>query len=288
MKGNFEGVSASRESKIMKLHRENNESCILMGIVNVTPDSFFSSSRQEETDNAVNLALKMLDDGATWIDIGGESTRPGADFVSIEEEIERVLPVIIKLRSLAPNCLISIDTRKYEVARIALENGADMINDVSGLRDKKMFDLVIQKGCAVCIMHMQGEPGTMQENPIYSDVVQEVSQSITTIADRLVEHGHPKDLIVIDPGIGFGKSKEHNLTLMKATKQFKDTGYSLLWGISRKSIIGQITNQSDPANRLSGTLGSSFIGKISGVDILRIHDVREHQDFFDVINELSN
>ena len=288
MKGNFEGVSASRDGKIIKLHRESNEPCILMGIVNVTPDSFFSSSRQEETDNAVNIALKMLDDGATWIDSGGESTRPGADFVSVEEEIERVLPVITKLRSLAPNCLISIDTRKHEVARIALENGADMINDVSGLREQKMFDLVIEKGCAVCIMHMQGEPGTMQENPTYSDVVEEVTQSITTIADRLVQFGHPRDLIVIDPGIGFGKSKEHNLALMKATKKFKDTGYSLLWGISRKSIIGQITNQSDPSNRLSGTLGSSYIGKISGVDILRIHDVREHQDFFDVINELSN
>ena len=177
----------------MKLHRESNEPCILMGIVNVTPDSFFSSSRQEETDNAVNIALKMLDDGATWIDIGGESTRPGADFVSIEEEIERVLPVIIKLRSLAPNCLISIDTRKHEVARIALENGADMINDVSGLREQKMFDLVIEKGCAVCIMHMQGEPGTMQENPTYSDVVEEVTQSITTIADRLVQFGHQEN-----------------------------------------------------------------------------------------------
>ena len=257
----------------------------LMGILNITPDSFYAESRYS-LDDALTEASSMIQSGATWIDIGGESTRPGAEIISIDEEIERVIPVIRAIHNKYPEISISVDTRNHQVARLAIENGAKMVNDVSGLRDQKMVDLVLETGCIVCIMHMQGEPGSMQEQPLYDDVVEEVAQYLESKAANLVERGHSKDKIIIDPGIGFGKNHQHNIALMRAISRFKASGYDLLWGISRKSVIGQLTGKSTAKERLAGTLASSIFAALNGVDILRVHDVDEHNDMLNVYQAL--
>ena len=271
-----------------RINRKPNDNCFLMGILNVTPDSFYKESRVNGVENALSKANLMIEQGATWIDIGGESTRPGAEPITIDEEINRVIPLITKLREMNPDIMISIDTRNHQVARRALEYGADMINDVSGLRSDKMIDVVLEFGCAVCIMHMQGEPSSMQNNPSYDNVVDDVINYLENKAQLLVDKGHPKDLIVIDPGIGFGKNHEQNIALMKSTKRLKESGFAVLWGTSRKSVIGLITGKKDATDRLSGTLGTSAYAHAEGVDILRVHDVDEHQDFFKVLNTLQN
>jgi len=245
-----------------------------MGILNVTPDSFHPDSRVNSK-NAIEKGLWMWASGADWIDIGGESTRPGAEPVDPEEEIRRILPVIKELRSANPEGLISIDTRRPSVARVALEAGANMINDVSGLRDPEMENLVLETGCAVCIMHMQGEPGNMQSNPNYDDVVSEVYGTLTETADRLVSRGHPEDLICLDPGIGFGKTLSHNLDLIHSRS---DSFYRILWGVSRKSIFKHLLGREESSQRLSGTLAVAAHAMLEGVDILRVHDVEEHSD----------
>ena len=259
----------------------------LMGILNITPDSFYAESRFNYQ-NVINRAAHMINNGADWLDVGGESTRPGATKISIEEELDRVIPIIKLLRKEFPEVLISIDTRNYQVARLAIENGANMVNDVSGLRDIKMQDLVLETGCMVCIMHMQGEPGSMQEQPNYDDVVEEVVKYLEHKAQELINRGHKMENIVIDPGIGFGKNHQHNLALMRAVSRFKQLGYSLLWGISRKSVIGKMTNKSDVSERLPGTLGSSIYAALHGVDILRVHDVDEHNDMLNVYRYLTD
>ena len=287
MSENLTPNSESRVPSFSDIHRRSDSRPLLMGILNITPDSFFSNSRYS-IDDAVKEAKTMIKNGADWIDIGGESTRPGASKISIEEEINRVIPVIKQLRNDNPEVMISIDTRNHQVARLAIENGANMINDVSGLRDKQMLDLVLETGCAICIMHMNGEPGNMQDNPSYSDVVEEVASQLEQKAEELVAKGHSKELIVIDPGIGFGKTQEHNLKLMKAIDRFKSSGYALLWGISRKSVIGNITGKSDASDRLSGTLASSLFASLNGVDMLRVHDIDEHSDLFKVYDALDD
>ena len=259
----------------------------LMGILNITPDSFYAESRFNYQ-SVIEKATHMVSNGADWLDVGGESTRPGATKISIEEEIDRVIPIIKLLREEFPKVLISIDTRNYQVARLAIENGANMINDISGLRDVKMQDLVLETGCLVCIMHMQGEPGSMQEQPKYDDVVDEVAKYLDHKAQELINRGHKKENIVIDPGIGFGKNHEHNLALMRSISRFKELGYALLWGISRKSVIGKMTNKSDAGLRLPGTLGSSIFAALHGVDILRVHDVDEHNDMLNVYQNLTD
>jgi dihydropteroate synthase len=260
---------------------------LLMGILNTTPDSFYTESRYS-ADEAVKKAMMMIEQGADWIDIGGESTRPGASVVSIEAEINRVIPVIKRLREINDKVMISIDTRNHQVARLALENGANMVNDVSGLRDKKMIDLIIEARCAVCIMHMNGEPGNMQKNPSYHDVVEEVVTYLDKQASKLIERGLPKELILIDPGIGFGKTQQHNLLLMKSAKSFQKLGYGMLWGVSRKSVIGHLTGKENASGRLSGTLASSLFAAEMGVDILRVHDIDEHNDLFKVYHALND
>ena len=249
-----------------------------MGILNATPDSFHPDSR----DGSVERAIKMLKDGADWIDIGGESTRPGANTISIDEEVKRVIPLV---KEVSKHGKVSIDTRHVEVAKLALESGATMINDVSGLRDSAMLELVIESGCHVCIMHMLGEPGNMQENPQYDDVVSEVNGLLISKARELVDKGHSLDKIYLDPGIGFGKSLNHNIELLKSNSQLRP--YSILWGVSRKSMVGQICNQPETENRLSGSLAIAAKAFYEGIDIIRVHDVREHADLFSVLEALE-
>ena len=287
MSENFTPDIERGEEDFPKIRKMNGNRPLLMGILNITPDSFYDESRYS-TDEAVKKAMVMIEQGADWIDIGGESTRPGASPVSIEEEINRVIPVIKQLREINDKVMISIDTRNHQVARLALENGANMVNDVSGLRDKQMIDLVIEARCTVCIMHMNGEPGNMQKNPTYRDVVEEVATYLDQQACELIDRGLPKELILIDPGIGFGKTPQHNILLMKSAKRFQKLGYGLLWGVSRKSVIGHITGKEDASKRLSGTLASSLFAAEMGVDVLRVHDIDEHNDFFNVYQALNN
>ena len=287
MSENFTPDIERGEEDFPRIKKMDGNRPLLMGILNITPDSFYDESRYS-ADEAVKKAMIMIEQGADWIDIGGESTRPGATPVSIEEEINRVIPVIKQLRKINDKVMISIDTRNHQVARLALENGANMVNDVSGLRDKQMIDLVIEARCAVCIMHMNGEPGNMQKNPTYRDVVEEVATILDQQACRLIDRGFPKELILIDPGIGFGKTQQHNILLMKSAKRLQELGYGLLWGVSRKSVIGHITGKENASERLSGTLASSLFAAEMGVDVLRVHDIDEHNDLFKVYQALNN
>ena len=248
--------------------------CRLMGILNVTPDSFHAASRVD-LDSAIERGLKMWSAGADWVDIGGESTRPGATPVDSVEETDRVVPVIQALRQANPDGLISIDTRRFDVAEAALDAGANMVNDVSGLRDSAMRELVVERGCAVCIMHMQGAPGNMQQYPTYEDVFEEVYGSLISTAEGLIERGHNPALICLDPGIGFGKNLNHNLELLHSRS---DSNYSIMWGVSRKSMFNQLLGRERTEDRLAGTLGVAAHAMLEGVDILRVHDIEAHND----------
>ena len=203
----------------------------LMGILNITPDSFHGPSRQHTVEQGIRNAKGMIAAGAEIIDIGGESTRPGSQPVSIEEELERVLPVITALREESKSVHISIDTRNHEVARRALDAGANIINDVSGLRSQEMFDLVLERKAPVCMMHMLGEPKTMQTNPAYADVVAEISSELLSTAHQLVEAGHDASLICLDPGIGFGKHSSTTSTCSKGGKRYVESTISQSSGV---------------------------------------------------------
>ena len=260
----------------------------LMGILNITPDSFHSPSRQHTLEQGIQNAREMIAAGAEIIDIGGESTRPGSEPVSIEEELKRVLPVILALREESKSVQISIDTRNHEVARQALDAGANIINDVSGLRSQEMFELVIERKVPVCMMHMLGEPKTMQTNPVYANAVDEISSELLTTAQNLVEAGLDPSLICLDPGIGFGKTLKHNIDLLKGWEAFRgEHDFAILWGVSRKSMIGQITGHDASEDRLFGTLGAAAYAKHVGIDWLRVHDVQAHTDLLQVLQALD-
>ncbi|MDP6224260.1 MAG: dihydropteroate synthase [Candidatus Poseidoniaceae archaeon] len=260
----------------------------LMGIVNVTPDSFHESSRQASVSEAISNAQMMIQAGAEIIDIGGESTRPGSEPVSIEGELERVIPVISGLRESDSSVSISIDTRRHQVAEMALDAGANIINDVSGLRSSSMMELVLDRKVPVCIMHMLGEPKTMQKNPSYGNVVQEVASELLSTAQELVDAGHDAKHICLDPGIGFGKTLNHNLELLKGWNEFRSQhDYSILWGVSRKSMIGQLTGHESTDDRLFGTLGVAAYAHQVGIDWLRVHDVQAHADLLGVMQHFD-
>ncbi|MED6346323.1 MAG: dihydropteroate synthase [Candidatus Thermoplasmatota archaeon] len=256
----------------------------IMGVVNVTPDSFFSQSRSEDTGHAIGVATRMAAEGADWIDIGGESTRPGAKSVTLDDELARVIPAIEGIRSELPEICISVDTRRAEVARQALELGANMVNDVSALGDHGMIDVLVEFECPVCVMHMQGLPENMQNNPKYGDVVSEVRSYLATATGRLVEAGIDPSHIVADPGIGFGKTLEHNLALLSSGREIvPEEQMRLMWGVSRKSMFRDLLGRESSGDRLAGTLGVAAVSMKKEVDIIRVHDVAEHSDVFSSI-----
>ncbi len=260
----------------------------IMGILNITPDSFHGPSRQKNVNDAINSGQSMITAGASIIDVGGESTRPGSQEVSIEQELKRVLPVISGLRSMSSTIPISIDTRNHEVARQALDAGATIINDVSGLRSQEMIDLVLDRKVPVCIMHMLGNPKTMQQNPSYRDVVNEVSTELLGTAKQLIDAGHNPSNVCLDPGIGFGKTLQHNVELLKGWESLRgEHDFPILWGVSRKSMIGQITGQTSTDDRLYGTLGVAAYARQVGIDWLRVHDVQAHIDLLKVMQSLD-
>ena len=270
------------------LNRRNGGIPRIMGILNITPDSFHAASRVVSRESAIARACKMADDGADWIDIGAESTRPGASPVSPEEEERRAIPVVEAVRRELPDICISIDTRRASIARVALDAGADMVNDVSALSDPQMADLVAQRGCPVCIMHMQGLPENMQDDPAYGDVVAEVRGSLENAATSLFEVGVDPSVVIADPGIGFGKMLEHNLALLSAGRSVvPDERMPLLWGVSRKSMFHHLLGREDTSDRLAGSLGIAAKAIDLGVDIIRVHDVAEHSDLFSAISALE-
>jgi len=274
-----ENFKISYNGKVLNL-----ETPIVMGILNVTPDSFSDGGKYFSLDSAVRRCEEMLEEGAKIIDIGGESTRPGAEPVSLEEEIRRVVPVIKEIRKrFGDDFFISVDTYKSEVAKLSLEEGADMINDVSALRfDENMVNVVARYECPVVLMHMRGTPKTMQENPTYDDVVGEILNFLKERIEFAVNFGVKEENIIVDPGIGFGKTVEHNLCILKRLCEFKVLGLPIMIGTSRKSFIGAITEESEPEKRLAGSLATYGIAVENGAKIIRVHDVKETVDFLKV------
>jgi dihydropteroate synthase len=252
-----------------------------MGVINVTPDSFFERSRASNLDEILERAIFMSENGADWIDIGGESTRPGATEVTLKEELDRVSKAIEIIRDELPNIGISVDTRKSEVAMSALKHGADMVNDISSLSDPNMKNVILENDAPICIMHMQGIPKNMQNNPLYEDVVKEVKGHLKLISEELIQSGIDRRKIINDPGIGFGKLLEHNLSLLSAGREIvAHESMSLMWGVSRKKMFEDLLGRNETKNRLAGTLGVAAMAPKKGVDIIRVHDVREHYDLY--------
>ena len=258
-----------------------------MGVLNLTPDSFHEASRLDSTESAVSRAITMVEQGADWIDIGGESTRPGAVSVDTEEEVSRVVPVVRAVREALPRICISIDTRRAIVASKSLDAGADMVNDVSALSDPEMARLVARRSCPICVMHMQGTPEKMQNDPSYQDVVDDVRSSLDKAVTALKELGVDPSVVIADPGIGFGKTLEHNLSLLSSGREVvPDDRMSLMWGVSRKSMFAHLLGRESTDHRLAGTLGVAAKAKDKGVDIIRVHDVAEHADMFAAMGAL--
>ena len=246
---------------------------LAIGVLHVTPDSFSDGGRFLDPGAAILRARRMMEDGADLIDIGGESTRPGAAPVTDEEELRRVLPVVENLKDLP----LSVDTRRPGVMREVLAAGASMINDVQALRAPGALETVAASGCAVCLMHMKGEPRTMQEAPQYGDVVREVRDFLLERVASCERAGIARDRIVVDPGFGFGKAVEHNLTLLRRLPELLDLGFPLLAGWSRKSSLGHITGR-PVGERLAASLAAALLALQGGATILRAHDVRETRD----------
>jgi dihydropteroate synthase len=244
-----------------------------MGIVNVTPDSFSDGGQFFDTAAAVAQALQLVADGADLLDIGGESTRPYSETVEVDEELRRVIPVIEKLATQV-QIPLSIDTRKAAVARAVIGAGAEIINDVTGLTDDpEMIKVAIETGAGVCAMHMKGTPQTMQDNPTYIDVVAEIRDYLRERRDALLAAGIAHDRICLDPGIGFGKTHEHNITLMQHCYEFHELARPLLVGHSRKGFLGKLIGGKE-ADRTNATVGAALGLAVQGVQIVRVHDVR--------------
>jgi dihydropteroate synthase len=257
-----------------------------MGIVNVTPDSFSDGGVHFDRTRAIDSALRMEQDGAVLIDVGGESTRPGSDEVDVDQELERVLPVIEGIRARI-GVTISVDTRKAAVAKAALDAGADIINDVSALRhDPELKALAAQRGVPVILMHMRGEPRTMQENIHYDDVVEDVMRELSEWRDDALAAGIAEDHILVDPGIGFGKTYDHNLELLARCEEFTRLAPVVI-GASRKGFIGHLTGQPSGPVRMAGSLAAAAAAHRGGATIVRVHDVRETVDFLKVLGAIE-
>lgn len=262
---------------------ENSKKPIIMGILNVTPDSFSDGGKFLNIQAAIAHAKKMVEDGADIIDVGGESTRPNSEPVSVEEELERAIPVIEKLKE-ELDVPISIDTCKPKVAEAALKAGASIVNDITALESDEMAKVAAKHHATVVIMHMQGNPKTMQKKPHYKNIVGEVKGFLKKRIAKAKKFGIKK--IIIDPGIGFGKTVEHNLELIAKLSEFKSLGCPVMIGASRKSFIGKILNE-PVENRLEGTIIVNSIALMNGADILRVHDVKEARQAIQMVEAVK-
>jgi dihydropteroate synthase len=259
---------------------------VIMGIVNVTPDSFSDGGKFINYNKAVENGLRLVQEGAQILDIGGESTRPGAETLDIQQEIDRVMPVIEKLKGAAP--FISIDTRNAATMRAAVKSGANIINDISALTyDSSSLGFAAEAGMPVFLMHMQGTPQNMQENPQYNNVIEDVYNFLNERISVCEKAGIKRKNIVIDPGIGFGKTLEHNVLLIRNIKRFHDLGRPILLGASRKSFIASLGRGEPPISRLGGSIASAIWGLNNGVHIFRVHDVLETRQAFETYRAIS-
>ena len=253
---------------------------VIMGIVNVTPDSFSDGGLFLDADAAIEHGRALAAEGADIVDVGGESTRPGADPVPLQEELDRVVPVV---SALAGDATVSIDTMKAQVAREALEAGASIVNDVSALRfDPEMARVVAESGARCCLMHMLGEPRTMQRDPRYGDVVDDVRAFLEERLRFAVSEGVPEERVWLDPGIGFGKTVEHNLELLRRLDEIAAIGRPVVVGTSRKSFLGKIAGGRDEASRLPGTIATNVLALERGASVFRVHDVTQNRDALQV------
>lgn len=272
----------------------------IMGVLNATHDSFFAPSRALESPDGESLDTRverMIAEGADYLDVGGESSRPGSEYVSLELELARTIPVIRTIRRISPTIPISIDTRKAAVARAAIEAGAGLINDISGLRDDpEMVKLAVETGVELCIMHMRGTPATMQQNPQYEDTVTEVIEELGTMLLPVLEAGVARDRIILDPGIGFGKRFSDNWMILRHLERFQAMGFPLLMGLSRKSFLGALPRRTSgvadeslkpPEERLYATLAAELWCTMHGVSIIRVHDVRPLAEMLDVMEKIA-
>jgi len=252
-----------------------------MGVVNVTPDSFSDGGLHADTRAAIAHALRLVEEGADIVDLGGESTRPGAAAVALEEERRRVLPVLEALAG--ATVPVSVDTRKPELMREAIAAGASMVNDVTALSSPRALQALAGTSVGVCLMHMQGEPGTMQANPSYGDVVREVRNYLAARVAAAQAAGIARERIVADPGFGFGKTLEHNLELLRALGEFRSLGVALLAGLSRKAMLGRLTGR-EPRDRVHASVAAALVAVQNGAHIVRVHDVAATRDALAVWN----
>lgn len=254
----------------------------LMAIVNVTPDSFSDGGQLSSQDLLLNRVRQLLADGADVLDIGGESTRPGAADVSLDEELARVIPAIELIRRVFPDVVISVDTSKAAVMRQAIAAGADLINDVRALQEPGALQVAVDSQVPVCLMHMQGAPRSMQHQPVYQDVVTDVSQFLLDRAGQCEAAGMQRQQILLDPGFGFGKTLQHNYQLLATLPDLLAHGYPVLAGMSRKSMIGQLLGR-DVSERLAGSIACATIAAMYGAQLIRVHDVRETADALAIV-----
>ncbi len=257
-----------------------------MGILNPTPDSFYDGGRWFLQEKAVERGIAIWKEGADWIDVGGESTRPNANAVSQEEELRRTIPVIRLLKK-EISIPISIDTMKAKVAEAAVEAGASLINDVSGFQDPEMRKVAAQSKLPICLMHMQGTPQTMQDHPSYPNgVIPFLLEWFQRKIESLLDCGIGAEQIILDPGIGFGKTVAHNVEIIKNIPKIKALGFPVLVGLSRKSFLGKIVHKSQP-DLLAATLAANTLAIQNGIDMIRVHDVKEHKDIIDLLDFLQ-
>lgn len=247
---------------------------LIMGVINVTSDSFYADSRVLNEEKAIERGLFFIESGADIVDIGGMSTRPGSESIDIEKELKRVIPVVKGIRSRS-DVLLSVDTYNPEVAEQAVAQGADIINDISGLSfNNGLEEVVSHKGVYIILMHMRGKPADMQKRAVYNDVINEVLEELDISIEKALGAGINKEKIILDPGIGFAKLAEHNLTLLRNLPFLKEKGYPVIVGLSRKSFLGALTGL-EPEERLIPTVAANAISIFQGVDIIRVHDVKE-------------
>jgi len=266
--------------------QDPNRETLVMGILNVTPDSFSDGGLFYNTDEAVSHALQLIENGIDIIDIGGESTRPGAKKISEEEEIQRIIPVVKQIRELSPEIIISIDTTKSMVAQKAIQSGANIINDISGFSfDNKMIDVVRESKVPVIIMHMQGDPSNMQNKPVYDDLIIDISSFFKSKIKLATDAGIKKKQIILDPGIGFGKTVGDNFQLINQLNEFCKLGFPVMIGPSRKSFIGTTLNL-PVDDRLEGTAAAVAVGVMNGARIVRVHDVKEIKRVVTIVEKI--
>ena len=257
---------------------------LIMGIVNVTPDSFYDGGRLTSHQAAMDHALQLVEEGAHILDVGGESTRPGALPVSVAEELRRVIPLVEALS--ARDIPVSVDTHKPQVMRAAIQAGASMINDINALQSEDALEAVASSHVAVCLMHKQGDPQTMQAAPRYEDVVTEVLNFLRVRVENALQAGIMAERLLIDPGFGFGKSFDHNVELFKSMERLKELGVPLLAGLSRKSMLGKITGR-DVGDRLAASITAAVFAVLKGAKVVRVHDVKATRDAFAVMQAIG-